>query len=312
MLRPIALVGPTATGKSDLGLELARRFNGEVINTDSMQLYRGMDIGTAKLPVDERRGIPHHLLDVLDVTDYAVVAAYQAEARAICDRLLAQGRTPILVGGSGLYVQAVLDDLEFPDTDAVVRGRFEAELEQLGPETLHARLAELDPLAAANVLPSNGRRIVRALEVIELTGRPFSATMPVRGEPRYGTVQIGLDRNTPELDERIALRVRRMFDAGLVEETRELEKLGLRDGVTARRALGYQQVLAHFDGRYDLAEAVDVTAQTTRRYVRRQRSWFRRDHRIHWLDAARPDLLDTCLRLLDQPTQDQPLGFVPR
>jgi len=208
------------------------------------------------------------------------------------ERLIAAGVTPVLVGGSGLYVQAVLDELEFPGTDPAVRSRLEEELAALGVEALHARLATLDPIAATAILSSNGRRVVRALEVIELTGRPFSATMPKRGEPRYGTVQIGIDRDVADLDARVDLRVQLMFEAGLVDEVRSLEGLGLRDGLTASRALGYQQVLAHLDGAYDVEAAAAEIARATRRFVRRQRSWFRRDQRITWFDGARPDLAE--------------------
>ena len=297
-VRAIAVVGPTAAGKSDLGVELARRLGGEVINADAMQLYRGMDIGTAKLSVAERRGVPHHLLDVLDVTETASVAAYQRQTRELMERLIADGVTPVLVGGSGLYVQAVLDELEFPGTDPVIRTRLETDLATLGSEALHAKLATLDPLAATAILPSNGRRVVRALEVIEFTGRPFSATMPKRGEARYGTVQIGIDRDVAELDARVDLRVELMFEAGLVAEVQALEPLGLRAGLTASRALGYQQVLAHLDGSCDLATAAADTARATRRFVRRQRSWFRRDQRITWFDGARPDLVDVVAAIL--------------
>jgi tRNA dimethylallyltransferase len=295
---PIAVVGPTATGKSDLAVQLALRLDGEVVNADAMQLYRGMDIGTAKITEEERHGVPHHLLDVLDVTETASVAAYQRHTRALVERLLAAGRTPVLVGGSGLYVQAVLDDLEFPGTDEAVRARLEAELASAGAAALHERLAALDPAAALAILPSNGRRVVRALEVIEITGRPFSANLPKPGPARYGTVLIGIDREVSELDERVDLRVRRMFDAGLVDEVRELERGGLRDGRTASRALGYQQVLSALDGEYDLAAAAEETARATRRFVRRQRSWFRRDRRITWLNASGPELLEDVLRVL--------------
>jgi tRNA dimethylallyltransferase len=291
-VRPIAVVGPTATGKSDLAVQLALRVGGEVINADAMQLYRGMDIGTAKVGVDERHGVPHHLLDVLDVTETASVAAYQRETRALVERLIADDVTPVLVGGSGLYVQAVLDELEFPGTDPELRARLEVELAEVGSEVLHARLSQLDPPAAAAILTSNGRRVVRALEVIELTGRPFSATMPQRGAERYGTVQIGVDREVAELDGRVDRRVELMFEAGLVDEVRALESQGLRAGRTASRALGYQQVLSSFDGEYDRATAASETARATRRFVRRQRSWFRRDKRVTWFDGARPDLVD--------------------
>ncbi|WP_086828285.1 tRNA (adenosine(37)-N6)-dimethylallyltransferase MiaA [Allokutzneria sp. NRRL B-24872] len=289
MSRLIAVIGPTGTGKSDLGVALAQRLGGAVVNADAMQLYRGMDIGTAKLTEAERGGIPHHQLDVLDVTETASVAAYQQDARADIETVLAGGGVPVLVGGSGLYVQSVLDDLEFPGTDPEVRARLEAEAAESGLGVLYKRLSQLDPAAAEAVLPTNDRRIVRALEVIEVTGRLFSATLPRPGPPRYDALLIGLDRDTAELDKRIDDRVVRMFDGGLVEEVRQLQALGLRKGTTASRALGYQQILE------EVPDPVAVTAQATRRFVRRQRSWFRRDKRITWLDAARPDLLDVVL-----------------
>jgi tRNA dimethylallyltransferase len=294
-MRPIAIVGPTATGKSALAVAVAEELGGEVVNADAMQLYRGMDIGTAKVTDDERRGVPHHLLDVLDVTETASVAAYQREARATVERLLGENRVPILVGGSGLYVRAVLDELDFPGTDPDIRARLEQELTETSAETLHERLTRLDPTAAAAILPSNGRRVVRALEVIELTGRPFSATMPRPGPARYDTVQLGLDLDTDELDRRVDLRVTRMFANGLVDEVKTLEKQGLRIGRTASRALGYQQVLDQLDADHDMAEAAAATAQATRRFVRRQRSWFRRDARVRWLDASRTDLVAAAL-----------------
>jgi tRNA dimethylallyltransferase len=295
---PVAVVGPTATGKSDLAVRLAVELGGEVVNADAMQLYRGMDIGTAKITEAERQGVPHHLLDVLDVTETASVAAYQREARAAVERLLAEGRTPVLVGGSGLYVQAVLDDLVFPGTDEKIRAQLERELAMFGAETLHGRLAQLDPAAALAILPSNGRRVVRALEVIELTGQPFSATLPKPGPARYGTHLVGLDREVSELDERVDARVAQMFDKGLVDEVRALEARGLRDGRTASRALGYQQVLAAFDGEHSLEEAAAATAQATRRFVRKQRSWFRRDQRVTWFDAGSSTLADDVLKLV--------------
>lgn len=298
-LRPVAVVGPTATGKSDVGVWLARRLGGEVINANAMQLYRGMDIGTAKLTKAQREGVPHHQLDVLDVTETASVAAYQRHARRTVEELLDAGKVPVIVGGSGLYVQALLDDLEFPGTDPAIRARFEAELAAHGGPTLHARLAELDPAAAAAILPGNERRIVRALEVIELTGRPFSASLPKPGPARYGTLLIGLDRDVAELDERVDRRVELMFAAGLVDEVHALLDLGLREGLTASRALGYQQVIAAIDTDQDFAVAATETAKATRRFVRRQRSWFRRDKRINWLAAARPDLLDIVAELVD-------------
>ncbi|GAA4778058.1 MULTISPECIES: tRNA (adenosine(37)-N6)-dimethylallyltransferase MiaA [Streptomyces] len=286
--RVIAVVGPTAAGKSDLGVHLARRLGGEVVNADSMQLYRGMDIGTAKLTQEERGGIPHRLLDIWDVTEAASVAEYQRLARAEIDRLLAQGRTPVLVGGSGLYVRAAIDALEFPGTDPAVRARLEEELAADGPGLLHARLAAADPEAGRAILPGNGRRIVRALEVIEITGRPFTANLPGHHSV-YDTVQIGVDVGRPELDERIAVRVDRMWEAGLVEEVRTLEARGLREGRTASRALGYQQVLAALAGEYGELRAREETVRATKRFARRQDSWFRRDPRVHWLSGAEAD-----------------------
>ena len=294
-MRAIAIVGPTATGKSALAIALAEELGGEVVNADAMQLYRGMDIGTAKVTEEERKGVPHHLLDVLDVTETASVAAYQRHARAIIEDLLDAGRIPILTGGSGLYVRAVLDDLDFPGTDPDIRARLEQELTETSAQHLHERLAKLDPAAAAAILPSNGRRVVRALEVIELTGRPFSATMPRPGPARYDTVQLGLDLGTVDLDRRVDRRVDLMFEQGLVDEVRELEKQGLRVGRTASRALGYRQVLDQLDADHDMAAAAAATAQATRRFVRRQRSWFRRDQRIHWLDASDPNLRGAAL-----------------
>jgi len=298
-LRPVAIVGPTATGKSDLAIELALRVGGEVVNADAVQLYRGMDIGTAKVPPAERRGVPHHLLDVLEVTETASVAAFQRDARAIIERLLARGVVPVVCGGSGLYVRAIVDDLRFPGTDPAVRERLEREAARRGAEAMHARLAELDPAAAVAILPTNARRIVRALEVIEITGRPFSATMPKPGPPRYGTVLIGLDRDPDELDARVDARVERMFAHGLVGEVRRLLQRGLRDGKTASQALGYKQVIEAIDGDGDFAAAAEATARATRRFVRRQRSWFRRDDRITWLDAGDPDLLTRVVKLVE-------------
>ncbi len=289
MSRLVALVGPTATGKSALAVELAERLGGEVVNADSMQLYRGMDIGTAKPTAAEQRGIPHHLLDVWEVTERASVAEYQRLARAAVDDVLSRGLVPLLVGGSGLYVRAVTDELEFPGTDPRLRARLESELAALGAPALHTRLSEVDPLAAAGILPSNGRRLVRALEVLELTGRPFAATLPAPVE-RYDTVQIGLDR--ADLDERVEARVDRMWAAGMVAEVRALEARGLRDGPTASRALGYQQVLALGRAEGDADRARTETVRATRRFVRRQRSWFRRDPRVRWLDGADAALVD--------------------
>ena len=299
MGRVLAVVGPTATGKSALGIALAKQIGGEVVNADSMQLYRGMDVGTAKLPVDQREGVVHHLLDIWDVTQTASVADYQARTRACIDDLLARGVTPILVGGSGLYIRAVIDPIEFPGTDPEVRGALEAELEAVGPEVLHSRLAATDPSAAAALSPLNGRKIVRALEVIALTGRPFTAALPSYDTHVYDAVQIGLDLATDVLDRRIERRVDAMYDAGFEDEVRRLDRLGLRDGVTASRALGYAQLLAVIDGRISPATARADTARGTRRFVRRQRSWFRRDPRITWLDGAQAsEVTEQAIRLV--------------
>ncbi|MFC5180942.1 tRNA (adenosine(37)-N6)-dimethylallyltransferase MiaA [Actinomadura harenae] len=294
----IAVVGPTAAGKSDLAVDLALRLPGEAVNADSMQFYRGMDVGTAKLTADEMRGVPHHLLDIWDVTVTASVAEFQRLSAEVFAEVRGRGRVPVLVGGSGLYVRAALDEMEFPGTDPSVRARLEDELAEAGSGVLHARLRELDPKAADAILPSNGRRIVRALEVIEITGRAFTATLPEHRYRYRSVVQIGLEVPRPELDERIALRVERMWEAGLVDEVRALEKQGLRDGLTAGRALGYAQVLRFLAGEWSEAEAKDETIRATRRFARRQESWFRRDPRVVWLPYDAPDLLDRALSLL--------------
>ncbi|MGI4895969.1 MAG: tRNA (adenosine(37)-N6)-dimethylallyltransferase MiaA [Janthinobacterium lividum] len=291
----ICVVGPTASGKSDVGVALAHLLGrvkdtgaepgGEVVNADAMQLYRGMDVGTAKITDVEMRGVPHHLLDVLDVTQAADVATYQQRARTVFVDVQTRGRVPLLVGGSGLYVRAALDDMRFPGTDAEVRGRYEDQLARHGAEALHALLARRDPAAAAKILPGNGRRIVRALEVGELTGVAFAASLP---QPRYvrPAMQVGLAVPRDQLDLRIEARVERMWAAGLVSEVRTLEAAGLREGLTASRALGYAQVLDALDGKTSEDEARELTARLTRRFARKQESWFRRDQRIVWLDAG--------------------------
>lgn len=293
----IAVVGATATGKSDLALDLAERLGGEVVNADAMQLYRGMDIGTAKLPPAARRGIAHHQLDVLEVTQEASVAAYQQDSRTDFAAIRARGHRPVLVGGSGLYVRAALDRLDIPPTDPEVRARLEAEAERQGTEAMHARLQVVDAEAAARILPGNVRRVVRALEVVELTGRPFSASMPVR-EHLTPAVVLGLRLDRGVLDERIDRRVDRMWEQGLREETERLLTVGLRDGVTASRAIGYSQAISVLDGDLSEQQARLDTAQATRRYARRQESWFRADPRIVWLEADAPDLLDRALAVV--------------
>jgi tRNA dimethylallyltransferase len=295
-VRVLAVVGPTAAGKSDLAVALARALGGEVVNADSMQLYRGMDVGTAKLPLAERGGVPHHLLDVWPVTRTATAADYQVLCRATVDELLSRGVLPVLVGGSGLYLRAALDDLVFPGTDPVLRASLEAELADRGAPALHRRLVDLDPAAASRMEPTNGRRIVRALEVVTMTGS-MPGELTSYGE-HYPTTYLGVDR--PDLADRIAQRVDRMWAEGLVEEVRRLEGEGLREGVTASRALGYAQVLGVLDGRWDEASARELTVVATRRFARRQRAWFRRDPRVTWLAPDRP-LLEQALGLLDQP-----------
>jgi tRNA dimethylallyltransferase len=281
----LAVVGATATGKSDLGVELALRLGGEVVNADSMQLYRGMDIGTAKVTPEQRRGVPHHLLDVWSVREPASVATYQRLARETIAAVTARGAAAVLVGGSGLYLRAALDHLDFPGTDPAVRERLERELAELGGAAMHARLAAVDPQAAAAIPATNSRRVVRALEVVEITGRQYAASMP---DHRYlvPAVQIGLELPRAELNARITERVDRMWERGLVDEVRRLEREGLREGPTASRALGYAQVLRHLAGECTEDEAREETVRATRRFARRQDSWFRPDPRVRWMPAG--------------------------
>ena len=293
----VVIVGPTGTGKSELSLDLADRLSAagrpaEIVNADAMQLYRGMDIGTAKLPVAERRGVPHHLLDVLDVTDEATVARYQVEARAAITGILERGAVPILVGGSGLYVSSVVYDFQFPGTDPVLRARLEAELVEQGPGLLYERLKAVDPASAVRIGASNGRRLVRALEIVELTGAPHTAVLP--GDPVYWmpAVTLGLRLPREVLTPRLDARVDRMWAAGLVDEVRGLIPAGLEGGVTASRAIGYAQALGQVRGTLAQADAVDATQQLTRRYARRQVSWFKRDPHTHWIDADDTDRVD--------------------
>ena len=291
----IAVVGATASGKTELSLDLAAHLGGEVVNTDAMQVYRGMDVGTAKLPVAERRGIPHHLLDLLDIDETASVAEFQRMARATIDDLRGRGAVPVLVGGSALYTRAVLDRFEFPGTDAAVRRALEDELAAAGPAVLHQRLRDVDPDAAAGILPSNGRRIVRALEVVTITGRPFSASLPQREYAVPGAHQVGVAIDRATLEERIARRVDAMFEAGFVAEVEALVARGLADTRTASRAIGYPEVMAHLAGETTEAEARERTAAATRRFARRQDSWFHKDPRITWVDTADPDRLAKAL-----------------
>ncbi|MBB6627186.1 tRNA (adenosine(37)-N6)-dimethylallyltransferase MiaA [Nocardioides sp. KIGAM211] len=291
----VAVVGATASGKTGLSLDLAEALGGEVVNTDAMQVYRGMDIGTAKLPPAERRGIPHHLLDTQEIHEPATVAQFQGWARAVVADLRGRGVVPVLVGGSALYTRAILDRFEFPATDEGVRRGLEDELERIGPAALYERLREQDPQAAATMLPENGRRTVRALEVIALTGRPYSASLPVLEYADPHTVQVGVDIDRPTLDARIAQRVEEMFEQGFVEEVRRLLDEGLADGRTASRAIGYAQVAAYLHGELSLDEARDRTTSATRRFARRQDGWFRKDPRIVWVDHDDPERLARAL-----------------
>ncbi|BBX44203.1 tRNA (adenosine(37)-N6)-dimethylallyltransferase MiaA [Mycobacterium cookii] len=306
----MAIVGPTGTGKSQLALDVAELLGGpggvEIVNADAMQFYRGMDIGTAKLSVAQRHGIAHHQLDVLEVTETATVARFQRDAAADIEAIAARGKVPVLVGGSMLYIQSLLDDWSFPATDQAVRAKWEQRLAEVGAGGLHTELTHRDPAAAASILPTDGRRIVRALEVVELTGQPFAASAPVIGTPRWDAAIIGLDCDTELLDQRLAQRTETMFGQGLVDEVIGLLDRGLRDGVTAARALGYAQVLADLDAGGDGGGAQEPTFIGTRRYVRRQRSWFRRDHRIHWLDATAAGNADAAVRAWRQTSLDMP------
>ena len=298
----LAIIGATGTGKSALSLDLAERLGArgrqvEVVNADAMQLYRGMDIGTAKLPTDERRGIRQHLLDILEVTQEASVADYQGRAVDVLDEIRARGATPLLVGGSGLYVSSVLYDFRFPGTDAGIRARLEAELAESGPGTLFRRLREVDPAAAAAIGPDNGRRIVRALEVVELTGQPFGSGLPDESRLREPAVILGLRAPRSELVSKLDARVAGMWRDGLLDEVRDLLPLGLERGMTARRAIGYAQAMAQLAGELDEAGAIEQAASLTRRYARRQVGWFRRYPHACWLDYDDENLVDRALAL---------------
>lgn len=290
----IFIVGATATGKSELSLQVAEELSAEIVNADSMQLYRGMDIGTAKLPISERRGIPHHLIDVLDVTQDASVAQYQSWARTLIDQLLAENKSVVVVGGTGLYVKGILDELNFPDTDPEVRRRLTEEAEKIGSEAMHQRLAKLDPAAAAAIPKENLRRVIRALEVIEITGKPFTANLPKAGATYYPqALQFGLVMDRERLKERIDARVDAMWEKGFVAEVTHLLEAGIREGKTAKAALGYNQIIAFLEGRTGELEAKEETKRATRAYARRQETWFSRDERIKWLKG--PDQLNSII-----------------
>lgn len=288
----IVICGATATGKSDLAVALAKEINAHIINADSMQLYKGMDIGTAKLSMSERQGVPHHLIDVLSVREEATVAQYQSDARSLIDQLQEQNIPAIVVGGTGLYIKAILDDLNFPDTNPEVRERIAKEAEELGIDTMHKRLAELDPGAAFAIPKENVRRVVRALEVIEITGQPYTANLPREGSTKYPNAkQFGLVMERETLQERIDLRVDLMWEKGLVAEVRDLMKEGLLEGRTARAALGYAQIIKFAAGEMTELEAREETKRATRQYARRQETWFSRDERITWIKKAPLDEL---------------------
>lgn len=291
----VAVVGPTGSGKSDLAISIAQNLQTEgvrceIVNADSMQFYRGMNIGTAKLSVDQRGGIEHHLLDWLDITDESTAAEYQIRARSIIERLQQDGVTPVLVGGSMLYLAAVLNNFEFPARDAQLRSELEAQLAELGSEAMHAELQKIDPVAASRIIPQNGRRVVRAIEIVKLTGKPFAAALPDEPDSWQPIIEIGLNSDRENLKLRLAKRVEKMWQAGLIDEVEGLIPLGIRNGKTASQAIGYSQALAQIDGHKTEAEAIAETVQLTNRYARRQMSWFRRDSRIRWFDYQDPQL----------------------
>ena len=297
-MKTIVICGATATGKSDLAVDLAKEIGAEIINADSMQIYRGMDIGTAKLSVEERQGIPHHLLDVLDVYQDATVAWYQELARKAVTEIHGAGKHAIIVGGTGLYIKSILDDLNFPDTDAQVRQRLTEEAKLFGIVNLFERLAQLDPAAAAAIDIKNERRVIRALEVIEITGKPFTANLPREDSSRYpDAMQFGLVMDRAELGARVEARIDRMWERGFVSEVDSLISLGINQATTARRALGYAQIIAMRAGEISEPVAIEDTKRATRQYVRRQETWFSRDARIQWISPSQPRLETVMIKI---------------
>ena len=297
----IAIVGPTGTGKSDLGIRLAQQIiagggKAEIVNADSMQFYRGMDIGTAKLSASERGGITHHMLDILEIRDESTAAEYQQQVRPLILELQAQGITPIMVGGSMLYIAAALNTFEFPERDEELRARLEVELERHGSFAMHRRLAEIDPTAASRIDPENGRRVVRALEIVTITGEPFAAALPEKTKSWQPVIEIGLNSERAHLTERLAMRVQKMWQQGIVAEAESLIPLGIREGKTSSRAIGYSQALSQIDGTLTVEQAIASTVQLTQRYARRQMSWFRRDERINWHDYQEPRLFENVVK----------------
>jgi tRNA dimethylallyltransferase len=290
-MKLVVIAGATATGKSSLSVELAQAIDAEIINADSMQVYRGMDIGTAKISFEERQGIPHHMLDVLDVNQDSTVAWYQSGAREVIDEIHSRGKSVVMVGGTGLYIKAVIDELNFPDTDPMVRHTLNKEAEEIGIDAMFARLEKLDPAAAIAIDRANLRRIIRALEVIEITGKPFTANLPREESIRYPDArQFGLVMDRELLSTRIDERVNTMFEEGFVEEVQKLMPAGLLEGRTAQRALGYSQIVSHLQGEVSLDAAIEETKRATRQYARRQETWFSRDARIKWISTRQPRL----------------------
>lgn len=304
MTKLIAVVGPTGAGKSALAIEVASHIiamggKAEILNCDSMQFYKGMDIGTAKLTFDERQGIKHHLFDFLEITDESTAAEYQQIARALIIELQSRGTTPILVGGSMLYVAAVLNMFEFPARDEVLRAKLEQDLIDLGPHEMHRRLAALDPIAASRIIPENGRRSVRAIEIVTLTGEPFAAALPDVPEDWQPVLEIGINGDREDLRARLETRVRKMWQQGMIDEVMALEAKGIREGKTSSAAIGYAQALKQIDGEMTESEAIADTVRLTQKYARRQMSWFRRDHRIQWLDYQDPEASAKALAMVD-------------
>jgi len=305
MTKLIAVVGPTGAGKSVLAIDIAKHIKthggkAEIINCDSMQFYKGMDVGTAKLPLEERQGIKHHLFDILEITDESTAAEYQQIARPLIEELQAADITPILVGGSMLYVAAVLNMFEFPARDEALRAKLEQELIELGPHEMHRRLKALDPMAASRIIPENGRRSVRAIEIVTLTGEPFAAALPDVPEDWQPVLEIGISGDREDLRARLEARVHKMWQQGLIEEVKSLEAKGIRQGKTSSVAIGYSQALKQIDGEITETEAIADTVRLTQKYARRQMSWFRRDQRIQWLDYQDPEATSKALALVDE------------
>ena len=305
MTKLIAVVGPTGAGKSALAIDVARHIiakggRAEIINSDSMQFYKGMDVGTAKLTLAERQGITHHLFDFLEITDESTAAEYQQIARPLITKLQGDGITPILVGGSMLYVAAVLNMFEFPARDEALRAKLEQDLIDVGPHEMHRRLKALDPIAASRIIPENGRRSVRAIEIVTLTGEPFAAALPEVPEDWQPVLEIGINGDRENLRARLETRVHKMWQQGLIDEVKALEPKGIRDGKTSSVAIGYAQAIRQIDGELTESEAIADTVRLTQKYARRQMSWFRRDQRIQWLDYQDPQATSKALALVDE------------